>query len=95
MKYYETKLGKFAFLTAVLGLTMLIIIMITQSGYPDILFQILGPIGVFLVFLSAGLHFLNWIFCMKQSIKSKDWRNILWLLFLFLSVLISGIIRLL
>lgn len=94
MKYYETKLFKFAFLTAVLGLGMLMIIMITQSAYPDMLFRILGPIGLLLIFLSAGLSLLNWIFCMKQNIKSKNWRNILWLLFLFLSVLIPIIIRL-
>lgn len=68
-----TKLYKFAILTSVLGLLSIAVVMISGTAYPDILFQMLTPIGLLLVLASLGLYALDWIFSMKKEVKSKNY----------------------
>lgn len=69
----KTKLYKFAVLTSVLGLLSIAVVMLLGRAYPDLLFQILTPIGLLLIFASLGLYALDWIFSMKQEAKSKNY----------------------
>lgn len=68
-----TKLYKFAVLTSVLGLLSIAVVMISGTAYPDILFQVLTPVGLLLIFASLGLYALDWIFSMKKEVKSKNY----------------------
>lgn len=68
-----TKLYKFAVLTSVLGLLSIAVVMISKTAYPDMLFQVLTPVGLLLLFASLGLYALDWVFSMKKEVKSKNY----------------------
>lgn len=68
-----TRLYKFAVLTSVLGLLSIAIVMISKTAYPDMLFQVLTPVGLLLIFASLGLYALDWVFSMKKEVKSKNY----------------------
>lgn len=68
----ERKLCKFAVLTAVLGLVAIAVLMISKAAYPDMLFQILAPAGLLLMFLSCGLFAATWITSITKEVKSKN-----------------------
>ena len=68
-----TSLYKFAVLTSVLGLLSIAIVMISKTAYPDMLFQVLTPVGLLLIFASLGLYALDWVFSMKKEVKSKNY----------------------
>lgn len=69
----ERKLYRFAVLTAVLGLAALAGLMISQAAYPDMLFRVLEPAGLLLIFLSCGLFAADWITSMTKQVKSKNY----------------------
>lgn len=68
-----TKLYRFAVLTSVLGLLSIAVVMLSGTAYPDMLFQILTPIGLLLIFVSLGLYALDWVFSIKKEMKSKNY----------------------
>lgn len=47
--------------------------MISGAAYPDMLFQVLTPIGLLLIFISLGLYALDWVFSIKKEMKSKNY----------------------
>lgn len=68
-----TKLYKFAVLTSALGLLSIAVVMLSGAAYPDMLFQVLTPVGLLLIFASLGLYALDWIFSIKREMKSKNY----------------------
>lgn len=66
------------------------IIFITDVSYPHTLFQILMPLGLFLVFLSLPLFVLSWIITIRQEFKVKNYLIAsLWIIVGILWVLLS------
>ena len=45
----------------------------SKTAYPDMLFQVLTPVGLLLIFASLGLYALDWVFSMKKEVKSKNY----------------------
>lgn len=56
-----------------LGLLSIAVVMISGTAYPDILFQMLPPIGLLLILALLGLYALDWTFSMKKEVKSKNY----------------------
>lgn len=69
----KTKSYKAAVVTAVLGLTSIFIVFISKSAYPDMLFKILVPLGLLLVFASVALLFMSYIVSIKSAAKNKNY----------------------
>lgn len=69
----ERKLYRFAVLTSVLGLLSIAVVMISGTAYPDMVFQILTPIGLLLIFISLCLYALDWIFSIKKEMNAKNY----------------------
>ncbi len=69
----ERKLYRFAVLTGVLGLAAIAVLMISNAAYPDMLFQILAPAGLLLIFLSCGLFAAGWITSIAKQVKSRNY----------------------
>lgn len=69
----DRKLCRFAVLTGVLGLAAIAVLMISNAAYPDMLFQILAPAGLLLIFLSCGLFVATWITSIAKQVKSKNY----------------------
>lgn len=65
----ECKLYRFAVLTGVLGLAA----MLSGAVFPDILYRILTPAGLLLLFLSCGLFTAWWIASMTGAVKSENY----------------------
>ena len=82
----ERKLYRFAVLAGMAGLLLTAVVIISKTAYPDMLFQVLVPAALLLIFISFGLFVLNWIFLLKKRIKSKNY------LYVVLLVLIGMII---
>ena len=69
----ERKLFRFAVIVSVLGLLSIAAVMISGTAYPDMMFQILAPIGLLLMFVSLPLYALAWVFSIKKEVKSKNY----------------------
>lgn len=69
----ERKLFRFAVIVSVLGLLSIAAVMISGTAYPDMMFQILAPIGLLLMFVSLPLYVLAWVFSIKKEMKSKNY----------------------
>ena len=82
----ERKFFRFAVIVSVLGLLSIAAVMISGTAYPDMMFQILAPIGLLLMFASLPLYALAWVFLIKKEMKSK---NYLYAALLFLVGIIS------
>lgn len=67
------KLYRLAILTSVLGLLSIAVVIISGTAYPDMLFQVLTPVGLLLIFVSLGLYAFDWIFSIKKEMKSKNY----------------------
>lgn len=67
-KYYKiaTRIG-------LMGLVLLAIVILSNSAYPSMVFRILAPLGLLLVFISVGLCGISWLLGFKESIKKKDY----------------------
>lgn len=88
------KLYKFAALISILGLLCIAVVMISGTAYPDILFQVLAPIGLLLMFVSLGLYVLAWIFSIKKEMKSKNYLYAAILLLVGMIVIVPMVSRL-
>lgn len=84
----ERKLYKLAVLTCVAGLLSIAVVIVSGTAYPEILFQVLAPVGLLLIFVSLALYGFVWVLSMKKSIKPKDhlWVGLLLLVGIILFV---------
>ncbi|NLY08698.1 MAG: hypothetical protein GXZ11_02175 [Tissierellia bacterium] len=80
--------NKIANVTGMLGLAMILFVIVTKSSYPNIIFKVMAPIGILLVFTSCSLYFFDWIKSIVDEVKLRNYK-IAVLLFM------SGIIYLL
>lgn len=69
------KINKVAMATFLLGIFSLIIVILTDSGYPDTIFQVLAPVGIILIFVSAGLFVLDWVLHIRTEVTQKKYLN--------------------
>lgn len=89
-----TRLYKFAVLVSIMGLLSIAVVMISKTAYPDLLFQILTPIGLLLIFISLGLYALDWIFSIKKEVKSRNYLSAALFLFIgFIFVVQMAVIQ--
>lgn len=88
------KLYRFAVLISILGLLCIAVVMISGTAYPDILFQVLAPLGLLLMFVSLGLYVLAWIFSIKKEMKSKNYLYVALLLLVGIIVIVRMVSRL-
>lgn len=88
------KFFKLSVITSVVGLTMILGLILSKSAYPHLVFRILTPLGLLLVFISVILGFVSWLLYLKDSIKKKEyvWATIVAVLGLL--VIIRQLIRL-
>lgn len=74
------KFSKFGVLSAVMGFICFGIIYITDSSYPNILFQILTPLFLIFIFVSFIFFTIDWLFELYRCIKNKNYLSTLfWL----------------
>lgn len=91
---FDRKIKKLRKVSAVLGgvgVLLLLLILILDISYPDILFSIMGAISLALVFVSAGIYIAAWAMEMHSAYKKKEYLLLLLLFFVgivFLFVLI-------
>ena len=70
-KYY-----KMASCTGVIGLILIFTVILSNSAYPSMIFRILTPLGMLLVFISVALLSISFFLKMKESFKRKDYISI-------------------
>lgn len=87
------KLYKLAVIAGVPGLLSIAAVMISGTAYPDMMFQILTPIGLLLIFVSAALFALAWVFSIKKEMKSKNYLYAALLLLVGIIFIVQTIIR--
>ena len=67
-KYY-----KIASYIGLIGLILLMIVILSNSAYPSMLFKVLAPLGMLLIFISVILLGISWVFRVRESLKRKDY----------------------
>lgn len=86
VSYMNRKINKIAMATYLLGIFSLIIVILTDSAYPDTIFQVLVPVGIILIFVSAGLFVLDWVLHIRTEVKQKKYLNAFILVLLGIAV---------
>lgn len=71
-KYY-----KLASFTGLIGLILIFIVILSNVAYPSMIFRILTPLGLLLVFISVGLLSIHFILRIKESFNRKDYIGVL------------------
>ena len=64
---------KIASYLALLGIILLLIVILSNSAYPSMVFRILTPLGMLFIFISISLLGISWLLKIKESIKRKDY----------------------
>lgn len=67
-KYY-----KLAGYSGLIGLILLIIVILSNSAYPSMVFRILTPLAMLFVFTSVALLGISWLLEIKETIKRKEY----------------------
>lgn len=67
-KYY-----KIASYIALIGIILLLIVILSNSAYPSIVFRVLTPLAMLFVFISVALLGISWLLEIKESIKRKEY----------------------
>lgn len=64
---------KIAIFSGLAGLFCWGIIFLTDSAYPDLIYRIFMPLGLFLVFLSIPLFLLAWILTIRKELTERNY----------------------
>ena len=67
-KYY-----KMASYMALIGIILLIIVILSNTAYPSMIFRILTPLAMLFIFSSVLLIGISWLLEIKESIKRKEY----------------------
>ena len=67
-------INKCSALSAALGLTVLLGVILSGAAYPHPFFQFGAPVGLLLVFVSFVLQFISWILEIYHGVKGKQYR---------------------
>ncbi len=76
---------------ALIGIILLLIVILSNSAYPSMVFRILTPLGMLFIFISISLLGISWLLKIKESITRKDYISvviiiIIGLLFVFMAL---------
>ena len=83
-----SKLNKIATATAIVGLAIIGVVIISESSYPDPLFSYGTAIGMLMVFLSLLLYGANWCRELFVSVKTKNIVDFVFLIITFILIVI-------
>ena len=83
------KLNKIATATAIVGLAIIGVVIISESSYPDPLFSYGTAIGMLMVFFSLLLYGANWCHELFVSVKTK---NIVDIIILIITAILFAIL---
>lgn len=84
---------KSAMISAVIGLIMIFIVILSGTAYPHMLFRIGTPLGLAFIFASVILLFISWLWEIRNGIKRKQYVQAIVIAILGLVVIIQTIIK--
>lgn len=93
MEKILNNLGKIALIMAVLGVGSLVAVVLSGATYPDMLFQILTPVGILCTFGALALYIIQWIRTVCKTYKGGEKTAAMILLILGIAVIIFSIFR--
>lgn len=64
---------KIASYTALIGIILLLIVILSNSAYPSMVFRILAPLAMLFIFTSVALLGISWLLEIKETIKRKEY----------------------
>lgn len=73
MNRFKTPIKRAALVFAMVGLVGFLLMILTNSAYPDPLFVWLTPISLAAVFISLGLYAVYWLMELVSLVKKKEW----------------------
>lgn len=78
---------------SVLAVGSLVILALSGATYPDMLFQILAPVGILCTFAALALYIMQWIRTVYKSYKRGEKTAAMILLILGIAVIVFSIFR--
>ena len=73
MNKFKSTIKKAALVFALVGLGGFLLMILTNSAYPDPLFIWLTPISMAAIFISLGLYAVYWLMELVGLVKKKEW----------------------
>ena len=73
MEKFKSPMKKAALVFALVGLGGFLLMILTNSAYPDPLFIWLTPISMAAIFISLGLYAVYWLMELVELVKKKEW----------------------
>lgn len=73
MEKFKSPMKKAALVFALVGLGGFLLMILTNSAYPDPLFIWLTPISMAAIFISLGLYAVYWFMELVELVKKKEW----------------------
>lgn len=70
----KSAINKFAVLSGILGLAVLLGVIVSGAAYPHPFFRYGAPLGLLFVFVSVVLQFISWILEIYHGVKGKQYR---------------------
>lgn len=67
------KFYKIASYIALIGIILLLIVILSNSAYPSMVFRILTPLAMLFIFSSVLLIGISWLLEIKETIKRKEY----------------------
>lgn len=72
MKKILKNSGKIAVALSVIGVGSLVAVVLSGAAYPDMLFQILTPMGLLCTFAALALYIIQWISTIYKYYKKGE-----------------------
>ena len=73
MNKFKSAIKKAALVFAVVGLVSFLLMVLTNSAYPDPLFVWGSRIAMAAIFISLGLYAIFWLMELVELVKKKEW----------------------
>lgn len=73
MNKFKSAIKKAALVFAMVGLGGFLLVILTNSAYPDPLFIWLTPFSMAAIFISLGLYVIYWLMELVELVKKKEW----------------------
>ncbi|MGI5962572.1 MAG: hypothetical protein ACOX7N_02505 [Lawsonibacter sp.] len=78
---------------AALGLLNLLVVILTGVAYPNLIFQVGTLLGLGFIFLALFLLALNWGMDLCYAVKTRQWKEIIFLLVVACILLFAFFLR--
>ena len=82
-------------IVGVFGIILLLILIFSGAAYPNTLFKLLAPIGIFLTFAGVITSFIGWILMTREAIVKRSYSDIRVLLVTGLIIFLIPILKIL